>query len=340
MLPGSGALVIDLQAAGVEVIVRPLSVIRRSQMTPRGLAAILAAATRDGASLGSLIRRREVSIVHSNTSVVLGGAAGAALARVPHVWHVREIYDRFARMWPGYRRVLGSARALPCVSSATAAQFGNQAPVRVIHDGLALDPRRAPRHEARAALGLDRAAPVIGVLGRISDWKGQDVLVRALAQRPLRERGAIGLIAGEPWPGAEDRLRAVLDLADALGVADRLHLVGFREDVDNVYGACDLIAVPSTAPDPLPGAAIEAAAAGCVVIASDGGGLPEIISDGRTGRLFPMGSAPELARIAGELLDDRSRQERLGAAAASDVRERFAPARLLASVQSWYDDVS
>src|SRR5207244_12105219 len=113
----------------------------------------------------------------------------------------------------------------------------------------------------RRALGLDPAPAAIAVLGRISDWKGQDVLVRALAEPPLRERGAIGLIAGEPWPGAEDRLARVLELAETLGVRDRVHLLGFRDDVQVVYGAADVIAVPSTAPDPLPGAAIEAAAA-------------------------------------------------------------------------------
>ena len=83
-----------------------------------------------------------------------------------------------------------------------------------------------------------------------------------------------------------------------------MRLLGFRDDVENVYGAADVIAVPSTAPDPLPGAAIEAAAAGCAVVASAHGGLPEIIRDGETGRLVPPGDAAALARAAAELLDD------------------------------------
>ena len=68
-----------------------------------GLASVIAAAGRDAASLSALIRQRDVALVHSNTSVVLGGAAAAARARVPHVWHVREIYSRFGRAWPAYR---------------------------------------------------------------------------------------------------------------------------------------------------------------------------------------------------------------------------------------------
>jgi glycosyltransferase involved in cell wall biosynthesis len=339
VLPGPGALGNLLRGAGIEVIERPLAVIRRELANPRGVASLARAMGRDAASLRTLIARRGIGVVHSNTSVVLGGAAAARLARIPHVWHVREIYSRFEAVWPGYRRVLLTAGALPCVSNATAAQFGGASRATVIPDGLAVDARRAPRAPARSALSLDPSAPVIAVLGRISDWKGQDVLVRALAEPALRERGAIGLFAGEPWPGAEERRERVLALARRLGVQDRVRLVGFRPDVETVYGAADLIAVPSTEPDPLPGAAIEAAAAGCAVLASADGGLPEIISDGETGRLFRPGDASALARIAGELLDDQRERQRLGCAAAVDVRERFAPAKLTSRIQSLYDAV-
>jgi glycosyltransferase involved in cell wall biosynthesis len=225
------------------------------------------------------------------------------------------------------------------VSWAVAGQFGADPRARVVYDGLAIDARRAPREAARAALGLPGDAAVIAVLGRISDWKGQDLLVRALATEELRDRGAIGLIAGEPWPGAEERRERVLALARRLHVEDRLALVGFREDVETVYGAADVVAVPSTAPDPLPNAALEAAAAGCAVVAAAHGGLPEIIRDRETGRLFRAGDGPALAAVTAALLDDADERDRLGAAAAADVRARFDPARLIAEVQSLYDAV-
>jgi glycosyltransferase involved in cell wall biosynthesis len=339
VLPEHGPLATDLQAAGIEVLLRPLGVIRRGGMSPGGLAALVAAAVRDGGKLASLIRRRKIALVHSNTSVILGGSVASAIASVPHVIHVRESYERFARAWPAYRRVLATARALPCVSRATAAQFGPNGRVRVVYDGLAVDAHREPRERARATLGIAADAPAIAVLGRVSDWKGQDVLVRALAEPGLKDRGAVGLIAGEPWPGAEDRLQAVVELASRLDVRDRLRLVGFRDDVGTIYGAADVVAVPSTVPDPLPGAAIEAAAAGCAVIASATGGLPEIISDRQTGRLFPPGDAPALARIAAELLDDPAERARLGEAAAGDVRQRFAPERLSASIDALYGEL-
>ena len=73
MLPTLGELGIDLQAPGVEVLVRPVSVIRRGMTNPRGLTAMVNAAVRDAGGLTTLIRKRGVELVHSNTSVVLGG---------------------------------------------------------------------------------------------------------------------------------------------------------------------------------------------------------------------------------------------------------------------------
>jgi glycosyltransferase involved in cell wall biosynthesis len=173
------------------------------------------------------------------------------------------------------------------------------------------------------------------VLGRISIWKGQDVLVRAL---PAVE-GAVALLAGDPWPGEERRLDELRALAARLGVADRVRFAGFRPDVENVLGAADVVAVPSTQPDPLPNSALEAAAAGCCVVAAAHGGLPEIVRDGVTGRLVAPGDAVALAAALIALRDDPAGRERLGEAASADVRERFSAARLLERTQALYDEL-
>lgn len=328
----------DLEAAGVEVLVRPLAVLRRASMSARGLARIGAEVARDTAGLARLARARGVALVHTNTSVTLGGAPAARLARVPHVWHMREIYAGFERFWPAYRRLLLSAAALPCVSEATRAQLG---PGRglVLHDGLPIAPERAGRGAARAALGLPADGFVCAILGRISTWKGQDILIRALADSALAATDTIALVAGDPWRGEERRLEELRALTEQLGLTERVRFAGFRSDVANLYGAADVIAVPSTQPDPLPNSALEAAAAGCCVVAADHGGLPEILTDSRTGRLVRPGDPAALAAAILQLRADPGLRERLGAAAATDVRTRFAPERLLVGTQALYDSL-
>jgi glycosyltransferase involved in cell wall biosynthesis len=334
VLPDQGELAGDLRAAGVEVLVRPLAVLRRSLMSPRGITRVGAAWAADAGGLGRLARSRDVALVHTNTSVTLGGAAAARVAGVPHVWHVREIYAGFERWFPAYRRLLLTADALPCVSRATCEQFGATPSVFTLHDGLAYPPQRAPRAAAREELGLPADAFVVAVLGRISGWKGQDLLVRALAQLP---DDTIALIAGDAWRGEERHLRELYELATALGVGRQMHHIGVVDRPSVVFGAADVVAVPSKQPDPFPNSALEAAAAGACVVGANHGGIPEIIEDARTGILFEPGSAHALAASLAALRDDPARRERLGAAAAADINARFSRERMLDEIQTLYD---
>jgi glycosyltransferase involved in cell wall biosynthesis len=316
------------------VLVRPLAVLRRSLMSPRGISRVGAAWASDAGGLGRLCRARDVALVHTNTSVTLGGAAAARLAGIPHVWHVREIYAGFDRWFPAYRRLLLTADALPCVSRATCEQFGGAPAAFVLHDGLAFEPRPVDPREARAKLGLPEDAFVCAVLGRISGWKGQDVLVRALAELP---GDAVALIAGAPWRGEERHLRELQHLATTLEVGDRCRLIGDTDRPELAYGAADVVVVPSKQPDPLPNAALEAAAHGCCVVGANHGGIPEIIEDGRTGILFEPGDHAALAAVLADLRADPQRRESLGQAAAADIRNRFSRTALTENVQALYD---
>jgi glycosyltransferase involved in cell wall biosynthesis len=306
-------------------------------MSPRGVRRVAAAWAADAGGLGRLARSRGVALVHTNTSTTLGGAAAARIAGVPHVWHVREIYAGFERWWPAYRRLLLTADALPCVSAAACRQFDGAPPAFVLHDGIAAPPP-ADGARARAALGLPPDAIVVAVLGRVSGWKGQDLLVRALAAPPLRERrDVVALLAGAPGRGEDRHRRAVHELATVLAVTARVHDAGFRDDLETVYAAADVVAVPSLYPDPLPSAALEAAAAGRCVVIADHGGAREIVRDRETGRLVAPRDPSALAAVLAELADDRAQRERLATAAAVEVPRRFARERLLAEVHALYD---
>jgi glycosyltransferase involved in cell wall biosynthesis len=334
LLPFEGPLASELRDHGVEVLTGPLAVLRRERLTPRGLALLGREVAVQEPHLVRLLRAQRIDILHANTSVLLGLHRAARRTGARHVVHVREIYPRTPVVWPLHRRQILRADGVVCVSEAVRAALGGGA---VIHDGLAVQSRRTEQRAARLALGLPRERFVVAVLGRISAWKGQQVLVRALAEPAMSSRGAIGVVAGDAWPGQERHEDALRAAATSLGVGDRLRLAGFRDAVDTVYGAADVVVVPSTRPDPLPNAALEAAAAGCCVVAAAHGGLPEIIRDGVTGRLVEPGDHAELARVLGELAHDTEQRDRLGAAAAADARERFAPQRLIAAIDEFHE---
>jgi glycosyltransferase involved in cell wall biosynthesis len=340
VLAEDGPLAEDLRGVGAEVLVRPLAVLRRELLSPGGLVRVGRDWAADVAALGRIARRRGAALVHSNTSVTLGGAPAAALLGIPHVWHVREIYTGFERAWPAYGRMLLTANAVPCVSEAVRAQFAGfrrRGHASVLHDGLALAPDAVGRSEARAALGVPAGAFVVALLGRLSAWKGQALLVEALGRPALRDDGrSVALLAGSAWRDDPALGRELRRRGGELGVEDRVLLPGFVDRVGLVYAAADVVAVPSTHPDPLPNAALEAAAAGCCVVAADHGGLREILDGGRTGVLVPPGDAEALARALAGLRDDPDRRERLGALAAADAAQRFSPVRLAGGLSALY----
>ncbi|MGI8631005.1 MAG: glycosyltransferase family 4 protein [Solirubrobacterales bacterium] len=336
VLPFRGELERELRMAGAEVMVHELAVLRRSQLGVTHLARLARQIREDAKSLAQLCAERDVSLIHANTSVMVSALPIARRAGVPLVQHVREI-------WPGpdavtlpIRRRIARADAVVCVSQAVAAQFGH---ARVVHDGLPRAIELSDRTGFRQRLGIEDDAFSIALLGRISDWKGQDVLTRALADERLVAHKAIGIIAGDPFPGEERQRDRLLRLAHELGVAERLRLVGFREDIDTVLGAADVVAVPSKRPDPLPNSALEAAAAGRPVVASRTGGLPEIVHDGKTGILVEPDDPAALADALVRIADDPGLGRKLGASAAADVRQRFTPMKLASNLQHIYERV-
>jgi glycosyltransferase involved in cell wall biosynthesis len=333
LLPYEGPLSADLRALGVEVLTGPLAVLRSELLSAAGLRRLAGDVRVMQPALEQLVRAQGIDIVHANTSAVLGLRRPAAAAGARLVTHVREIYPEIPVAWPLHRRALLRSDRVVCVSRAVRAALGTEAAhVRVIHDGLGVPSERAPREAARLALGLPRDAFVVAVLGRITTWKGQEVLARALAEPALAD--AIGIVAGAVWPGQEQHETALRDAA-----GERFRLLGWRDDVATVYGAADVVVVPSTRPDPLPNTALEAGAAGCCVVAANHGGLPEIIKDGVTGRLVAPGDHRGLATTLAALAADPAERERLGAAAARDIRARFAPALLGERIAGLYAEI-
>lgn len=345
VLPESGELGPLLEAAGAEVIVHPLAVLRRALSSPAGAARLVRAAGADRQAIGTLARERGVALVHSNTSVVLSGEAIARAARAPHLLHVREIYagaggPGAAALWPPFRRRLLRADAVVCISRAVAAQFDGSPKVSVLSDGVPRSARPVPQGEARERLGTPGERFTAALVGRVSDWKGQDVLARALAEPALADIGAIGLVAGDPAPGHEDAVGRLDRLAAELGVEDRLVRLGFREDVETVLGAADALVVPSTRPEPLGLVALEGAVAGLPVVASGHGGVTEIVRDGTTGCLVAPGDAAALARALRSLADDRAMSEAMGRAGSREVTARFGLDRMLDELQAVYDQLA
>ncbi len=166
---------------------------------------------------------------------------------------------------------------------------------------------------------------LVGILGRITHWKGHEVLIEAAAL--LQERGLPTHIAvvGEPSPGKDTLLASLKEKARKLGVADLVHFVGFRADVPSVVLDLDIVAHCSTDPEPFGRVLLEAMAMERPVIGTSpgGGAVDEIVHDGVNGKLVPPKDPTALADAIAWFFEDPARARNIAAFAAKDVRERF-----------------
>ena len=135
-----------------------------------------------------------------------------------------------------------------------------------------------------------RGYPLIGIFGRLSAWKGQDVFIKAISE--IEE--VAGVIVGGALFGEEAYENELKELAVEANVHDRLVFAGHIKDVVKAMAACDIVAHCSTAPEPFGSVITEAQLADRPVVVTKAGGALEIVLDHETGYLTPPGSVPDL----------------------------------------------
>jgi glycosyltransferase involved in cell wall biosynthesis len=234
-------------------------------------------------------------------------------------------------------------------SQYTAERFvgGRARPIRAIHNPVDLERYAAggaDRAEARVGLGLGADQTVLGVIGQLTPWKGQETAIRALARVVRSEPGTTLLLIGEArFVSGATRydntayVKNLHELTDALGLGEAVRFVGHRDDVPEVLAALDIALLPSWE-EPFGRVVVEAMAAGTPVIATAVGGPTEIIEEGVDGLLVPP-REPELwADAVTSLIEDQQLRERI-ASGGRRTAARFSTNRHVAQVVDVYREV-
>jgi glycosyltransferase involved in cell wall biosynthesis len=256
-----------------------------------------------------------VTVAFSQKAFVLC-ALSQPLVRRPLVWGLNDLLDKSHFSPPLLRGIVGLANAaadrVVVNSKASAAAFqaagGRANFLSVVYPGIDVQQfcEALPADEVPPRNGRLR----IGCFGRIARWKGQDILIRAVASLPTAQVVVVGsaLFADKAY---EEELRSLIR---DLGVEDRVHLLGHRRDVASLMKACDILCHTSRDPEPFGQVVVEGLAAGRPVIATNAGGVTEIVRDGVDGLLVAPGSVDELTGKLASLLCDAQRREQLGRA--------------------------
>ncbi len=298
-------------------------------------------------SLVRLMRTFRPHVVHTHTSKA--GAVGrlaATVCRVPVVVHTYHghVFDAYfspltTRLVVAAERLLArGASALVAVTARVrrdvlARGIGSDSKVVVVSLGLDLDPLVAAatrRGELRGELGLGPDTPLVGIVARLVPVKAHEVFLQAAkAIAPVRP-DVVFLIVGDGERRAE--LEAV---ARAAGLGSRVRFLGWRADLDRLYADLDVVVLTSKN-EGSPVALIEAMAAGRPVVSTRAGGVEDVVTDGETGVIVPIGDASAVARAVVDLIEDPARAARLAAAGRASVVARFGCGRLVGDIDALY----
>jgi glycosyltransferase involved in cell wall biosynthesis len=284
-----------------------------------------------------MLRAQRFQILHTHKfgSNAWGAMIGTA-CQVPaivaheHTWS----YDgEPLRVWVDGQVIGRLADRVVAVSNADARRMASiehidPAKIVVIPNGYI--PHPGSHADVRVELGIDDHAPVIATAAIMRPQKRQDLLLDAFTLVRQALPDAHLLLAGDG-----DCRVALTDQAALLGIADSVHFLGLRDDVDSVLRAADVAALSSDY-EGAPLFVYECLANGTPLVSTDVGGIPDAIVDGETGILVPKGDSAALARGLIELLSDDDRRRRM-AQAAQQSAGRYTIDAMAERVASLYD---
>ncbi|HUS61655.1 MAG TPA: glycosyltransferase family 4 protein [Acidimicrobiales bacterium] len=324
-LPGEGTLADALRQHGATVHLvhmgedlRSVSRWELSRPSPSRLAGQIGAAAGVAWGLVRLVHRLRPDVVHTNSMKShLLSVPAALIARRPLVWHVRDILQP-GWLLTAFTRVGALAPVrIVSLSHVAARPFDGtraESKVRVVHNGV----RPAPLDASLVATMRDRFGArdgdlVVGIVGQIAQWKGQDVFVEAAASVLAKIPEARFVIVGEVLfeRNEAEFARRLQERVRGLGIEERVVFAGYVAPIEPVMAALDVAVHASRLPEPFGRVIVEAMAQGTPVVSNTIGAGVEIIDDA-SGRLVPPDDATALSEVLVELLSDDALRIRLG----------------------------
>jgi glycosyltransferase involved in cell wall biosynthesis len=338
VVSGGGAMVHDLERLGTEHIT--LSVYSKNPLIMRKNAYILA----------KIIREKGVDVIHARSRAPAWSAKWAAqMTGIPFLTSFHGAYNMGPfRIKRPYNRVMTQSRRIIAVSNFIKKHIleNYQVPeekIRVIHRGVDIERFDAAKVTPDRMIALAKKwripedLPVVMLPGRLTRWKGQKVMLDALAQ--MKHRNLRCLFVGSDQ-GRTGYRRELEHKIKKLKLESIVQMVDHCSEMDAAYLLTDIVVSASTDPEAFGRVVPEAQAMGRIVIGTNHGGATETIQDGVTGFLIPPNDPQALAEALDKVLDmPAAAREEMARRSIESVRNDFSKARMCARTLEVYRDL-
>lgn len=304
ILPEEGPLVNELKKIkGVEIAIYEIATLRRKYLTIKGVLQYLIKIIRSLLFLLKIIKRKDIDIVYTNTSVIFPGGIAAKILNKKSVWHIREIIDSKLERIVVSRIVNFFSDIIIANSKATGQSITNSnKKLRIIYN--AIEDQGNLLETSVSNNDNNRTNIVIGMAGRINRWKGQKFFVD-MAEKVLSVKANVNfVIAGDVYKGEEFLKEDLVNYILEKGLNKKIKLLGQVKEMDTFYSSIDVFILPSIKPEPFGLVVLEAMERGIPVIATNHGGPVEIIEDKKDGFLVDFQDSWEMSKIVIQLIEN------------------------------------
>jgi glycosyltransferase involved in cell wall biosynthesis len=282
--------------------------------------------------LADFLKKEKIYILHTNSMIAhFYGGLAARMAKVKCIWHMQDIVDSKLAFGFVKKAINLIAERLPdkiiVVSNAVKKTFTirSKEKIAVIYNGVDLN-QFEPKirgHDIRREINALEKDIVVGIVGRIVSWKGHLEFLKAAKFINQKMSDFKFLIVGDASFGEKSFYNFLRNFTKKNNLNNKVFYTGFRKDVPQIIAAMDICVHASNSPDPCPLVLFEYMAAGKPLIATAGGGVPEIVENKKNGILIPMGDWVALANAIIRLGSNIEERVRLGRSARAKIEKFF-----------------
>ncbi len=292
--------------------------------------------------LQKIFTEKKVDLVIANSLESFRAVQAASERRIPVIWMIHELMTAYrnrrelpemkAAAHRADRLIFNSRLSLDLSSELGEGIKGKSG---VIYPGIYIPTQIADRRTIRQELGLAVEGVVLGCIGDICPQKGIEPLIRAfeIISRSLPE--ARLLIIGRTPERFREFKNRLMDLCRELDLSERVDFPGEKLDLPRWLSALDLLIHPSGR-ESFGRVIIEALAREIPVVAARSGGAEEILTDGKTGSLVPVGDPEALARAALSMISDPARSRSMAQRGRVEVKEKYSITR---TATEWEEEI-
>lgn len=349
LLPFDGPLKEALENENIEVVIAPVLKLYRKLFTPKNLIGFFKDIKAAFKIVNELHKKHQFTLIYSNTLAVLLGIMFAWKNNIKHLWHVHEIIEKPSLFKKAFVGLLSLKSNTHIVYNSQATKVFWELNKSIINKGVVIwngieinTPESSTSELFDIRKNLFLAQPneiILALVGRISRWKGQMILLDAFNNLVQKNENIKLVFVGAPPPNQEKFQEDLEERITSFKLNDKVLIIPFQNEIHKIWQAIDIAVVPSTEPEPFGMVAIEAMLAHKPIVASNHGGLTEIIENNATGFLVTPNSVQDLVIALEKLIQNELLRKEMGEKGYLRVTTAFSVEQYVDSFEKFFEKI-